>query len=387
MVEGSYRTFGNNGTHRLNQPVNSGQNTAASRIVLNALAQTSDHLPVVVDYQIPAWMNVATSSVPSRIIRGTEVSLDVDVSNIAPVTVSNAADELDYQLIFEIDTPDNALKRNGFVNATASERVSLILPTEQVRNRVFRLRIQSDSESVVDGRFLDSGFYSVVAPAVPSWIADSQVTEHVIDLGFVPLSEGSEEEAEKEMELQGSHWKVPLALHNLSATEQTASLQLGALSDSVADDAISLAMEPVELLPAGGTVDLTATLDTSLLGTFSSTFTLNVSDDQAIFGATETQMVLAVMGQVAIPGDANGDNSVAFDDFLVVSRTFGSSNAGWTDGDFDLDQRVAFSDFLLLARNFGFTAASFATPEPTSGLPLAVALAMLPAFRRKRRVA
>ena len=48
-IVGSYHTFGNNGTHALNAGINSG--SGASSTVLNALANASDHLPVVVDYE------------------------------------------------------------------------------------------------------------------------------------------------------------------------------------------------------------------------------------------------------------------------------------------------------------------------------------------------
>ena len=48
-VDGSYRVFGNNGTHGLNNPINSQTNTAQPIDVLNALAKVSDHLPVVAD--------------------------------------------------------------------------------------------------------------------------------------------------------------------------------------------------------------------------------------------------------------------------------------------------------------------------------------------------
>ncbi|WP_146591239.1 endonuclease/exonuclease/phosphatase family protein [Posidoniimonas polymericola] len=48
---GSYRTFGNNGTHQLSGDITTG--TGASPEVLAALRMASDHLPVVVDYLLP----------------------------------------------------------------------------------------------------------------------------------------------------------------------------------------------------------------------------------------------------------------------------------------------------------------------------------------------
>jgi hypothetical protein len=55
----------------------------------------------------------------------------------------------------------------------------------------------------------------------------------------------------------------------------------------------------------------------------------------------------------ATAGDANGDASVDFEDFLQLSNNFGKQQASWVDGDFDDDGEVAFADFLLLAAQFG----------------------------------
>ncbi|MFC1604813.1 hypothetical protein ACFL5F_07280, partial [Planctomycetota bacterium] len=59
-VAGSYRVFGNNGTHTLNSGIATG--TGAVPNVLNALANTTDHLPVVADYEIAG----TTPAVPTR---------------------------------------------------------------------------------------------------------------------------------------------------------------------------------------------------------------------------------------------------------------------------------------------------------------------------------
>lgn len=57
-----------------------------------------------------------------------------------------------------------------------------------------------------------------------------------------------------------------------------------------------------------------------------------------------------------IAGDANLDRVVDFADLLAVSRSFGSSNAVWSQGDFDFNGVVDFLDLLALARNFNGTA-------------------------------
>ena len=54
-----------------------------------------------------------------------------------------------------------------------------------------------------------------------------------------------------------------------------------------------------------------------------------------------------------LPGDANGDGSTNFQDFLILANNFGKEGAVFADGDFDGDGRVSFLDFLVLAENFG----------------------------------
>ena len=53
-------------------------------------------------------------------------------------------------------------------------------------------------------------------------------------------------------------------------------------------------------------------------------------------------------------GDANGDCSVSFADFLVVAQNFGqTTDLGREDGDFYDDGITDFADFLQLNVNFG----------------------------------
>ena len=60
-----------------------------------------------------------------------------------------------------------------------------------------------------------------------------------------------------------------------------------------------------------------------------------------------------------LPGDTDGDGTVAFNDFLTLSSNFGTVvDSGYLAGDFDLDGTVAFSDFLVLSSNFGTTTTS-----------------------------
>jgi hypothetical protein len=66
-----------------------------------------------------------------------------------------------------------------------------------------------------------------------------------------------------------------------------------------------------------------------------------------------------------ILGDADGDGSVGFSDFLLLSDRFGQPGT-YQEGNFDLIGTVDFNDFLILTNNYGRVAgAPFSVPEPS----------------------
>lgn len=99
-----------------------------------------------------------------------------------------------------------------------------------------------------------------------------------------------------------------------------------------------------------------------------------------------------------IPGDADGDLSVDFFDFLNLRANYGMAGT-WIDGDFDGDGDVDFFDFLLLRANYGTAAGGMgdgsgydqllafesSIPEPSGAAALAGLAAGLGLRRRRRR--
>ena len=78
-------------------------------------------------------------------------------------------------------------------------------------------------------------------------------------------------------------------------------------------------------------------------------------------------------------GDLDGDGTVAFADFLILSDGF-ADEGSYSDGDLDCSGEVGFSDFLILSFNFGLTTEEAAVvPEPDGWMLLFVAV--LCAFR------
>ncbi len=65
-----------------------------------------------------------------------------------------------------------------------------------------------------------------------------------------------------------------------------------------------------------------------------------------------------------VPGDANTDGKVSFQDYIVLERNFGLSGIGWAGGDFNFDGVTNFQDYIILERNFGKTIAAPALAGP-----------------------
>lgn len=84
-------------------------------------------------------------------------------------------------------------------------------------------------------------------------------------------------------------------------------------------------------------------------------------------------------------GDLDGDGSVAFADFLILSDGY-ADEGSYADGDLDCSGEVSFADFLILSFNFGSTTEEAAmVPEPASCWMLLPAIVAIGMFRGRRR--
>lgn len=96
-------------------------------------------------------------------------------------------------------------------------------------------------------------------------------------------------------------------------------------------------------------------------------------------------------GLAFFPGDINGDGSVDLNDFGILKGNFGmASGAEWSNGDFNADGAVNLEDFNILKSNFGLDAPTpgggSPMPEPLTMVGVAMAVACMGGYLRKRRV-
>ena len=148
-IGGSYRTFGNNGTHTVNEAITTG--TGAVPSVLTALAQASDHMPVVVDYQLPAKLGVAVASAPTSVQAGAAVSIDVFIENLASALTTLGADELDYTLSVSGDLIAGATGTIAALAAGATHQITLNTATPGLKNGL--ITVSTSSQGAANALF------------------------------------------------------------------------------------------------------------------------------------------------------------------------------------------------------------------------------------------
>ena len=144
------------------------------------------------------------------------------------------------------------------------------------------------------------------------------------------------------------------------------------------DDEYSTAIDTLLIVPAPGVLQNDRSKAPTLQGLLGSTpmnGSLTWSSDGAFeyspnpgFSGLDSFTYLATNGLVVsapatvtirveggLPGDVDGNGSVDFADFLILSSNFSMTVSEGTLGDLDSDGQVAFGDFLILSGNFGKT--------------------------------
>jgi hypothetical protein len=100
-------------------------------------------------------------------------------------------------------------------------------------------------------------------------------------------------------------------------------------------------------------------------------------------------LTLGPAGDVCDPnsgGDLDGNGTVEFADFLVLSANFGQPGGGdHTLGDIDCNGTVEFADFLVLSANFGQAVGAESVPEPASSVTLCLAGLLIAHLRPRRQ--
>ncbi|WP_428388614.1 hypothetical protein [Mucisphaera sp.] len=403
-IPGSYRAFGNDGSHTMNQSITTG--TGASPTILTRLTQVSDHLPVVADYQLPAKPAFDVQLSDNRAIVGATVTATLQATNIAPVVAAIGADELDYDItVFNTDTASITGTAQALAGPTEHDTLAdTSTPgTISIGGLLTSTNPNTDTTPIIGFQEL-----TVLEPANPSFADGTDADTPNLDLGVILAG--------------ASDLNIPLHLYNNETTADfTASLDLDNILPS-GSSTIMLNLSPFSGLEAGSAQPFSISMFVgNTADTRDTSFILNLSDED-IPGETNHQLSINVSATIAafpgdingsgnfdagdidtlaerfgtdapgydlnndtlvnnddidfwlaslfgsVPGDANLDRTVDLIDLSLLASNFGSDATSWAEGNFNADSTVDLIDLSLLASNFGFDGNPI--PEPATGIAL-----------------
>ena len=88
---------------------------------------------------------------------------------------------------------------------------------------------------------------------------------------------------------------------------------------------------------------------------------------EQVSNADPVQPIVALATANPLPGDANGDNQVDFDDLMIVGANRGLTAATYADGDFDGDGVVGLTDWNIASFELAFSYAMEVAAHIPSG--------------------
>jgi len=190
-IPGTYKAWGQDG-NRFNQSINTGTNTAVSAAVADALYFASDHLPVVMDVQLPALVAVSGVLAFGDVLQGATVSSVLTVENEATAP----ADDLDYSLV---PSPGFTAPAGSFSLAAGGLDLRTVdVDTSTPADLTGAVTVVSDDP---DTPFVSvNASATVLAASQPSLDGGVAQTADTVDWGIQPL---------------GGFSPLPVDLHNL----------------------------------------------------------------------------------------------------------------------------------------------------------------------------
>lgn len=337
FIPGGYRSVGNDGNH-YNLAINNGTNSyfsdaARSNTLAGNLFNSADHIPVLMDFQVPAWNTAVLGTVPARVIQGaTLVTAQVRVANDAPGDNVIGVDALDYTVTgtgvlsgtltgVAALTPSYTAVNVPIVTSIVGLRTgtaTVISVNEAVQNPSIALPVSVQVLRVSNGSFSASAdantitipiIATVAGPAVDAFIS-------VYNFGFTA------DQATMDID------SVQIPSGPFSYVSGTAT-GIGATPGSV-----RVRFNPTGLTP----------------GVYTAAATIAVSDEN-VPGATAAQIVATLSATIGggNPADLNGDGFVNGADLGILLANWGAPGPG----DLDHDGIVGGGDVGILLGNWG----------------------------------
>ncbi|MCP3902732.1 MAG: hypothetical protein GY715_03770 [Planctomycetes bacterium] len=341
IIPGTYRSVGNDGGH-YNAAINDGDNdyfpsqTTRSNHLADALHEASDHLPIIVDYQLPARIGATLPADFGRVIEGTLHAVPLTVSNTVAAVVPVGGDQLLYSYAATGDVFGNG---SGNIEPMGSPVDHFIILSTSAAGEISGTVTVSSVSQGAGSVQVDTGG-TIVRAAAASFDGITVVTETTIPVTVEPDT--------------GAH-QIHVDVHNVGYDALQALLDV----DNVFGSAPRFGFQGglaggIGAAPA----QLTFTFDSDGAAAGPHVLTASVeTSDEDIPGAQVTNLDLTIEVMVeaeALLGDLDGDGDVDFGDLLIVIGQWGPCPAPPAQCPADLNGSggVGFDDILVILANW-----------------------------------
>ena len=335
-IANTCRSLGNDGDH-YNLAINSGTNTfypsniARSNALATNLFNASDHIPVLLDMQVPAWNAASLGTVPARVVQNGSATAEVRVMNDAPGDFAIGIDPLTY-------TVAGTGVLSGSFNGTAPlspafTSVQVPISTTTVGLRTGTATVTSTKEAVQNPSIALPVSLRVLRRSNPSFSAASDANATTVSFTVEPGSGA----VDTTLQVSNFGFDVDQATMDIDAV-QVPSGPYSLVSGTTTGVGVSAAPVKVRFNPAGLSP-----------GTYNAAVTVQTSDEN-IPGATTASVVanFSVTVSSARPGDLNHDGVVDGSDLGMLLAYWGGAS-----GDLNGDGTTDGADLGILLSSWG----------------------------------
>jgi hypothetical protein len=339
IIPGTYRTLGNDGAH-YNLDINNGNNTyypgdiARSNFVADALWAATDHMPVLVDYQVPPIMSATMQPTFATVIVGASVVIPVSVSNTANVVSPLGTD----QLVATVTGAAGLVGSQTVTGALApnATTVNLALNTASAAAINATATITTLVEGAQNPSIVRSLTGTVLGHARASWSASSLVTNTKVSASGAPNSGAIQ---------------IQVPLHNFGYGALQARLDADGATGLSGPFAVVDAVEP-NIAATAGTLVFSFNTNGAAPGSYSQTATVQVSDEN-LSGATAGSLTVALSVTISggNPADLNNDGSVNAADLALLLNQWNAPAPN--SADLDGNGVVGGGDLAVLLGSWG----------------------------------
>ena len=325
-IANSCRAVGNDGAH-YNLAVNTGNNTyftanvTRSNALADALFAAADHIPVLMDFTVPAWNSAVLGTVPARVVQGAVATAEVRVANDAPGDNAVGVDPLDYT-VAGTGVLSGALSGTAVLTPSFTS-VNVPVVTSTVGLRTGTATVTSANEGVQNPSIALPVTIRVLRASNPSFSATADA--NTVTVPFAAA-------------VGGPLVDVAVPVSNFGFTADQCTMDI---------DQVQIPAGRFSLVSGTGTGfgaapgSVVIRFDPTGLaaGVYSSTATVRTSDEN-IPGATTAQIVATLSATVSggNPADLNGDGHVDGADLGILLAAWGApgptdlDGSGATDG-------------------------------------------------------